>query len=190
MTVSGSFHRHLSQIAADVRELNQLGAVVLSPADPRVVDAFGDFLFVASDRQRTVKRLQDRHLAAIERSALLWLVAPDGYVGPSAALEIGVAVATGVPVFARSPINDLTLRQYVTPCPSITAALGSGAAGLDTRPSSAPPLVLEPLEGGRRAHDLLELISSRLSRTNNQKQERDQVATAAARQLKDALRHL
>src|SRR4051794_13186022 len=110
VTVSGSFRRHLAQIAADVAAFTDLGAVVLSPADPRVVDAFGDFLFVASDHHRTVRRLQDRHLAAIEASAFLWLVNPDGHVGTSASLEVGAAVALGVPVYSLTPPTDLTLR--------------------------------------------------------------------------------
>ena len=57
-TVSGSFHRHLDAISVAVQELNALSVRVLSPADPRVVDAHGEFLFVASDRVRSVHLVQ------------------------------------------------------------------------------------------------------------------------------------
>jgi hypothetical protein len=97
-TVSGSFHRHLHAITAAVQELFDLGVKVLSPADPRivdslVVDSLGEFLFVASDRVRSVKLVQDRHIQGISASDFLWLVAPDGYVGQSASMELGFAVA-------------------------------------------------------------------------------------------------
>src|SRR4051794_20369938 len=98
VTVSGSFRRHLAPIAAAVETFAGLGCRVLSPEDPRVVDSFGEFLFVASDRFRTIRTVQNRHLAAIGASQLLWLVNPDGYVGQSASMELGFAVALGIPI--------------------------------------------------------------------------------------------
>lgn len=54
-TVSGSFHRHLAEIGAAVAKLRGFGVEVLSPSDPQVVDEIGPFLFVASDRHRSVR---------------------------------------------------------------------------------------------------------------------------------------
>src|ERR1700738_3546056 len=99
-TVSGSFHRHMEAITSAVRELATLSIRVLSPADPRVVAAQGEFLFVASDRVRSVRLVQDRHLESIRDANFLWLVCPDGYVGQSASQEIGYAIGIGVPIFA------------------------------------------------------------------------------------------
>lgn len=112
-TVSGSFHRHMGAIGEAVAELRDLGVRVLSPADPRVVGEDGDFLFVASDRVLVPKVVQDRHLRSIASSDFLWLVTPDGYVGSSAAMELGFAVGVGVPVRATHAPEDLTLRQHV-----------------------------------------------------------------------------
>ena len=109
-TVSGSFHRGLDEIQRVVAGLTDLGVIVLSPADPRVVDQFGEFVFVVSDRHRSIRFVQERHLRAIAASAFVWLVAPDGYVGSSAAMEIGFARAYEVPVFTDTASNDLTLR--------------------------------------------------------------------------------
>src|SRR5258708_39801180 len=97
-TVSGSFHRHMLNIYDTVGSLTEAGVKVLSPADPRVVDYRGEFLFVASDRLRSIRLVQDRHFSCIAASDFLWLVAPDGYVGTSAAMEIGIAVAAGVEI--------------------------------------------------------------------------------------------
>src|SRR5690349_15451206 len=105
-TVSGSFHRHMGAITAAVHELAALNVRVLSPADPRVVAAQGEFLFVASDPVRSVRLVQDRHLACIRAASFLWLVCPAGYVGLSAAMEIGAAREASVPIFSTRAPND------------------------------------------------------------------------------------
>lgn len=144
VTVSGSFRRHLPAIQRAVETLVDLGWVVLSPADPRVAGSFGDFLFVRSDIRRSIKGVQNRHLEAIGRSDFLWLVCPDGYVGQSAAMEVGYAVAARVPVYSDGVPTDWTLRQYVTPAGTLTAALRA-VVDEGASPVAAPPsLVLEP----------------------------------------------
>src|SRR5438477_625314 len=108
--VSGSFHRHMEVITAAFQELATLSIRVLSPADPRVVAQQGEFLFVASDRVRSVRLVQDRHLEAVRTADFLWLVCPDGYVGQSAAMEIGFAAGARTPIFGTHAPMDLTLR--------------------------------------------------------------------------------
>jgi hypothetical protein len=113
VTVSGSFHKHIRAIKEAVGDFTEMKIQVLSPADPRVVDSVGQFLFVASDKHRSIRLVQDRHLSAIVYSDFLWLVAPDGYIGQSASLELGFAIAYGIPIFSEVIPPDLTLQQYV-----------------------------------------------------------------------------
>ena len=49
----------------------------------------------------------------------LWLVCPRGYLGASAVMEIGFAVAATAPVFGTHPPSDLTLRKYVSIIPAL-----------------------------------------------------------------------
>lgn len=112
-TVCGSFGRHLTAIYEAVQSMHDRRVRVLSPEDPRVVDAIGGFVFVASDRSRSMKLVEDRHLASIGASDFVWLVAPDGYVGPSAAIELGYALASCVPIYCTNPLRDATLDLYV-----------------------------------------------------------------------------
>src|SRR5260370_104371 len=116
--VSGSFHRHMEVITAAVQELASLSIRVLSPADPRVVAKQGEFLFVASDRVRSVRLVQDRHLESIRAADFLWLVCPDGYVGQSASMEVGFAAALCVPIFSTHAPSELTPRRYVVVVPT------------------------------------------------------------------------
>ncbi len=159
VTVSGSFHRHMSAISATVQELTDLGAQVLSPADPRVVDQAGAFLYVASDRVRSVRMVQDRHLEAIRSSDFLWLVCPDGYVGQSAAMEIGFATAAQIPILAESMPSDLTLRKYVHLFPCAGAAVRhygrrSSVTGAHDR------FLIDPYHAVEEARVTLERIAS------------------------------
>jgi hypothetical protein len=142
VTVSGSFHRHLAAIYTAVGEFREAGVTVLSPSDPRVIDHLDEFLFVASDRVRSVRLVQDRHLQCIGASTFLWLVAPDGYVGPSASMEIGYAIAAKTPIFSDTTPIDCTLRQYVRRIPSIRHAVSQARARTNT--SHTPHLLIDP----------------------------------------------
>jgi|SRR5579872_4827811 len=142
-TVSGSFTRHLHEIQAAVTQLKQRGIRVLSPENPTIVGAVDGFLFVESDRHRSVKLVQDRHLASIRESDFLWLEAPDGYVGSSAALEVGFAIASGIPVFSISLPTDLTMRQYVCRVSSLNEAI-SRVMQKPSRQTPSVSLLVDP----------------------------------------------
>lgn len=178
--VSGSFHRHLGEIQGAVFALRENGVAVLSPADPRVVDEFGEFLFVASDRLRVIRAVQSRHLRAIQAADFLWLVAPDGYVGQSASMEIGFAVAVGTPVLSVDAPNDLTLRQYVTIVPTLERAVERCSAA--ATPPRAHSVLLEPVETAKRLHDTLEQIERRLTSAPSTVGDKELRATFASAQ--------
>lgn len=165
VTVSGSFHRHMHEIGAAVEELTSLSIRVLSPADPRIVAAQGEFLFVASDPVRSVRLVQDRHLECIRASSFLWLVCPDGYVGQSASMELGFAAAIGIPVYATHIPSDLTLRQYVT----IVSSLADAARLAENSPRArkAEGLLINPRASIAEAHDILERLGTVLTRPNS-----------------------
>jgi hypothetical protein len=162
--VSGSFHRHMSAITSAVHELAALSVRVLSPADPRIVAAQGEFLFVASDRLRSVKLVQDRHLDCIRAADFLWLVCPDGYVGSSASLEIGAAITARVPIFATRAPHDLTLREYVTVVPTISEVVRRAKAS--QRPRRPEGILIDPHASIEAAHRILERIDTEFTHRN------------------------
>ncbi|MFZ0417574.1 MAG: hypothetical protein WAM04_05685 [Candidatus Sulfotelmatobacter sp.] len=172
-TVSGSFRRHLGAISAAVLELAQLSVRVLSPADPRIVEHQGEFAFVASDRVRSVRLVQDRHLGCIRAANFLWLVCPDGYVGQSSSMEIGYAAAAGVPIFATHTPSDLTLRQYVGIVPSLAEALRIVAASPRRRRHEG--ILIDPHASVEEAHQILERIETALTRQDNSREPADVV---------------
>ena len=169
VTVSGSFHRHMPEIKDAVHQLESLGVAVLSPADPTVVAAVGPFLFVASDLHRSVRLVQDRHLAAVATSDFLLLVCPDGYVGQSASLEVGFALAKRIPVFCTSWPDDLTLRQYVQKVDSITEAVVLFPNVVSTA-EGRPSLLLDPDGTLEIAHTKIDELKHALTTASDSRQ--------------------
>jgi hypothetical protein len=165
VTVSGSFHRHMYEIGAAVEELAALSIRVLSPADPRIVAAQGEFLFVASDPVRSVRLVQDRDLESIRASSFLWLVCPDGYVGQSASMEIGFAAAVGIPIYSKHTPSDLTLRQYVKLVPSLAEAVRLAETSQRARQSEG--ILINPRASIAEAHDILERLGAVLTQHKN-----------------------
>lgn len=157
-TVSGSFRRHLDDIGRAVSELRDFGVRVLSPADPRVVDRSGEFLFVASDRIRSVRLVEDRHLQSIRASSFLWLVCPDGYVGQSASMEMGYAVANSIPIFSTSKPFDLTLRQYVRQLPDLEFAIEVAKFLIPETSQKLQHFLVDPYASIDEAHRVLDEI--------------------------------
>jgi hypothetical protein len=183
-TVSGSFHRHMSAIAKAVEELGEHSISVLSPADPRVVAQHGDFLFVASDRVRSIRLVQDRHLESIRAANFLWLVCPDGYVGQSASMELGFAAAVGVPIFTTQAPNDLTLRQYVRVVPAIVTAVEMVKAA--SRPVRPEALLIDPHASVEEAHGILEHIERAATCANSR--DAEQIVYSGIKDLRNRLR--
>jgi hypothetical protein len=153
----------MEAISSAVHELMAHSVRVLSPADPRVVAAQGEFLFVASDRVRSVRLVQDRHLESIRAADFLWLVCPDGYVGQSASMEIGFAAGAGVPIFSTRPPADLTLREYVTAANSLEDVV----RGMESQPRTrrSEGLLIDPHASIEKAHGILQRMETKFSRS-------------------------
>ena len=156
--VSGSFHRHMLGVYESVGELRALGVDVLSPSDPRVVDAFGEFLFVASDRLRSVKLVQDRHLEAIRQADFLWVVCPDGYTGVSTSGEIMAAFMVGCPVYSLNAATDVTMGEYVRVVTSMRSAVELTHDKRQLRHAMPPSILLDPEAGAQNVLTELEQL--------------------------------
>lgn len=114
VVVSGSFSRQIYHVATAVASFKSLGHTVLSPLDPRIVDQFGNFLYVASDRTRLISAVQSRHFKAIGEADLLWVSCADGYVGPSTAAEMGYAICAGTPIFVPATPSEVQWRHHTS----------------------------------------------------------------------------
>lgn len=113
VVVCGSFRRNVPQLRQEFEALRGLGCDVLSPRNVDVVDEHDGFVFMEGELRETPETLERRHLDAIECADFVWLHAPEGYVGLSAALEVGFAFAAGVPVFTPKELTDQVASLFV-----------------------------------------------------------------------------
>lgn len=113
VVLCGTFRRDREGLEAAFAALEQ-DYTLLSPRSLDFVNPDDEFVRLASERDESVLSVEERHLEAVRQSDFVWLHAPDGYVGRSAALEIGHAHALGIPVYSQTAPEDQTLRAFVT----------------------------------------------------------------------------
>lgn len=135
--ICGSFRRDPEALHHDFRNLQEAGCTVISPVDLDFVTEVEGFVYGSSDRGRTSAEIEQRHLRAMEKADLVWLHCPGGYVGTSAAMELGFARAMGIRVFAANRPEDVTLSDLVRVVGSPRAAVAMAQHDLGEAPSDA-----------------------------------------------------
>jgi NTP pyrophosphatase (non-canonical NTP hydrolase) len=135
--ISGTYRKDLEGLKLAYQELEDLGCKILSPSGVNAVQEKDGFVYMRGEETELPDVIETRHLEAIQRSQFVWLHAPDGYVGPTAALEVGFARASGVPVFSQTFLNEKILSSFVRIVRSPTEAVTS----IESEPAVIPPAV-------------------------------------------------
>ncbi len=123
VVLSGSYRKDFESLKATYEELLDLGCRVLSPSNVTAVRETNGFVFMKGEESQSPDSIEGRHLDAIQKANFVWLHAPQGYIGPTASLEVGFAKAIGVPVFAKEPVKDPVIHSFVEVLPSLAAAV-------------------------------------------------------------------
>jgi len=113
VVICGSFRRGLTALRRDFDALVAARCEILSPTDITFVRETDGFVFAAHEEHLGADEIERAHVAALRTADFVWLHAPDGYLGPSGAFELGIAASAGIPVFARSQPRDVALASYV-----------------------------------------------------------------------------
>jgi NTP pyrophosphatase (non-canonical NTP hydrolase) len=113
VVLSGSYRKDFQGLKRTYEQLRDLNCDILSPSNVTAVSEVDGFVYMQGEESQAPDSVEARHLDAIQKSQFMWLHAPSGYVGTSAALEIGFANAAGVPVFSQELVNDPILRRFV-----------------------------------------------------------------------------
>ena len=113
----GSYKRDREGLFRAYDELVVTGCQVLSPQ--RMQFDAAAFVRDTAEQGISSRAIEAYHLLAICKADFVMIYAPDGYVGLSAAMEIGFATAQGCPVFSRTAPQDIALRRLVNVVPSV-----------------------------------------------------------------------
>lgn len=113
VVISGTYRKDNEGLKRAYEELRDLGCRVLSPTSVSIVSERDGFVYMEGEQTELPENIELRHLSAIQEAQFMWLHAPDGYVGLSAALEVGFAHAIGVPIYSTSIVTDPILASFV-----------------------------------------------------------------------------
>lgn len=111
-TVSGSFNKSLADIFNKVAEFESKGVTILSPRIADVKERRNGFIVLEGD-EGSAADIELSHLGAISHSDFLYVMNPDGYVGRSVALEIGYALARGIPIFSFESPKENVFSSFI-----------------------------------------------------------------------------
>lgn len=121
--LSGSYHRDFAGLQRLYRELATNGVQILSPHRLDLIDNQTEFVRDIAEKNLSVMEIEKHHLTALYQSDFMWLHCPDGYVGTSAAFEIGVAFSRNIPIYSNEKPADNMLAGFVHVVPSVFMAL-------------------------------------------------------------------
>ena len=98
VSIIGSYNKHLSNMKKLMIECKKHDLEVLIPK--YAVKKFSRHRFVfLKGENGTPKELQEKNFRFIEQSSFVLVANQEGYIGSSTAMEIGYAIAKGIPVF-------------------------------------------------------------------------------------------
>ena len=171
----GSYQRGIPSLVGTYERLSAGGMRVLSPSglDFSVeIDGLVPNVDEAGIGSSAIEWLP---LNCIRAADLVWLHAPDGYVGLNGALEIGFANAAGVPVYAEEMPSDIALRSLVTISPLEQVIAETRPSETDTSGASLLPLqghysafARERARQHKSAHDIEMLITEEIAELSRQ----------------------
>jgi|ERR1700722_860341 len=127
----GSYRRDVAGLQNAYRLLLSSDCDLLSPASIAFVGEVDGFVLTAEELEHSPAEIEAKHVEAIREADFVWLHDPDGYVGSSAALEVGIAHSLDIPVYAGVEPADVTMAEFVTvvskPAAAVALARRRGA---------------------------------------------------------------
>lgn len=110
VSLIGSFRQHYNDVVKAARIFADSGMHVLSPADSRIINPGEGYVRFESDSPNcSNEALQAKTFEKLFASDVVYVVAPNGYIGPATCLELGRLLERGIPVYYSEPPRDLPI---------------------------------------------------------------------------------
>ena len=90
----------------------------MSPEISEIKDLKKEFIYLKTDKAKTIEMIEKKHLSCISRSDFLFIINPQGYIGISTALEIGYALSKGIMVYTLEEPSDIVIKKLCILNPS------------------------------------------------------------------------
>jgi NTP pyrophosphatase (non-canonical NTP hydrolase)/nucleoside 2-deoxyribosyltransferase len=113
VVICGTYRKDPEGLRRTFDKFKDEGFQILSPSNPFIESEQHGFVYMRNESSHSPDQIENRHLDAIQQADFVWFFAPNGYVGPTGALEVGFARANGIPVYSDVELNDVTIKQFV-----------------------------------------------------------------------------
>lgn len=108
-TIHGSFNKHFAEIQWVRQLFVKAHITVLAPAAEAITSieqGFARFEYDKNHDYRLIELNYLHNLLQLGKQGFCYFVNPDGYLGPSAAYELGLAHAMGIPCYFSANTSD------------------------------------------------------------------------------------
>lgn len=110
VVVHGSFGQHFAQIVETIKLFKNNGINVIAPTSTEITAIKGSFLLLENEENLNPAAVELAYLHKLQQlgsNGFSYFVIPGGYVGKSAAYELGIAQANGVTCYFSHKPKDL-----------------------------------------------------------------------------------
>lgn len=110
VAILGSFRQHYPEVLKAISEFERVGIQILSPTVSRIINPDQNFVrFETDSLNSTDSEIQLKTLSKIFAADLVFVVAPNGYIGRTTCYEIGRVHERQIPVFFSNFPLDLPI---------------------------------------------------------------------------------
>lgn len=111
---SFKFYQEMGKAAATLRSA---GFNVIVPQPSHIRHGHKPQELKAKYDKKTLTRFEGEgafaHLSNIRKSDIVYIFNKGSYLGPAVTVEIGFSLALGKPIFAKAPIEDITVTNFI-----------------------------------------------------------------------------
>lgn len=108
--IHGSFGRYFDDIRAASKVFKSAGIKILAPESLEIAAIKSSFLLLENEEELDPRYVELRYLHNLQKlgsGGFSYFVNPNGYIGKSAAFELGIALSLGVPCYFSHKPKDL-----------------------------------------------------------------------------------
>ncbi len=115
----GSFGNHFEEIRNTAKIFSDGGVKILAPRSLEITAIKGSFLLLEDEENLDPRYVELQYLQNLQKLGpygFSYFVNPNGYIGKSAAFELGIALATNVPCYFSHKPKDLPVyvpNEYI-----------------------------------------------------------------------------
>ncbi len=118
IVLAGSYRKYLKEVCDIKKNLEDSGYMVLEPSCGEVINQGSEFIVMKDNvssgkkeiTEEDMMKIEEKFLNSLRKADIVYVINKNGYIGLSAAMEIGFANAIKKPVYCLEEPSDYGLK--------------------------------------------------------------------------------